>query len=169
MGTSADTAVFAVESLRRWWGAMGKLMYPEADRIIILCDGGGSNGWRTQLWKHQLAALADEIGLPKEVHHYPPGKSRFNAVDHWLFKHVSVNWAGQLLTDPETILRFIESTTTAAGLKVTAVLDENIYEKGLRSSDDEMDRINLVRCQNPGSWNYTIHGFKYIASAAHTA
>lgn len=169
VGTSSDTAGFAVESLRRWWDAMGKLMYPHTDRIIILCDGGGSNGWRIRLWKHQLAMLADEIGLPIEVHHYPPGKSRFNPIEHRLFNHISMNWAGQPMTDTETILRFIESTTTAAGLKVTAMLDDNTYETGLRISDDEMNRINLVRSQHLGSWNYTIHGFKVTASDAPAA
>ena len=169
VGTSSDTAIFAVESLRRWWYAMGKQLYPKANRIIILCDGGGSNGWRLRLWKYQLAILAGEIGLPIEVHHYPPGKSRFNAVEHRLFNHISMNWAGQPMTDVQTVLRFIQSTTTASGLKVTAVLDENQYETGLKIPDDEMNRINLVRSQFLGSWNYTIHGFRDIASTAHAA
>lgn len=158
LGVSRDTAQFAAQALRTWWPDFGKVLYPDADRIVLLCDGGGSNGCRTRLWKLELARLAEEIGLPVEVHHYPPGCSKHNPIEHRLFNHISLNWAGKPLIDPQTILGFIAATTSSTGLIVRAWLDERTYEKGIKVSDAEFACIDIHRHDRLGLWNYTIRG-----------
>lgn len=156
VGTDHDTASFAVNAIRRWWRTMGKKRYPKAKRLMITADGGGSNGYRVRLWKVELQKLADELKLPITVSHFPPGTSKWNKVEHRLFAFITINWRGKPLRSYRTIVELIGATTTDAGLKVRAELDENKYPKGIKVSDPQMAAVNLARHSFHGDWNYTI-------------
>lgn len=160
IGTDHDTSAFAVASIRGWWRQEGRHLYPNANRILITADGGGSNGSRLRLWKLELQKLADQTGLAISVCHFPPGTSKWNKVEHRLFSFISSNWRGQPLEDYETIVRLIASTTTAKGLKVVCRLDRRKYPTGRKVSDDEMKLVRVQRDPFHGEWNYTIkpHG-----------
>ena len=156
VGVDHDTASFAVETIRRWWYAMGKDKYPQAKRLLITADGGGSNGSRLRLWKLELQMLADETGLAIAVSHFPPGTSKWNKIEHRLFSFISKNWRGQPLTSLKVIVSLIAGTTTRKGLKVHAEIDDRSYPAGIKVSDSEMERINLRRDNFHGEWNYEI-------------
>jgi hypothetical protein len=156
VGTDHDTAVFAVASIRRWWGSMGKLNYPRAKRLLITADGGGSNGSRVRLWKVELQQLADETGLEISVCHFPPGTSKWNKIEHRLFSFISQNWRGKPLVSHEAIVNLIAATTTKTGLKVTCELDQDSYPTGIKVSKKELAEIDLRRDEFHGEWNYTI-------------
>ena len=156
VGIDHDTASFAVETIRRWWHAMGQEKYPQAKRLMITADGGGSNGSRLRLWKLELQRLADETGLTIAVSHFPPGTSKWNKIEHRLFSFISKNWRGQPLTSLQVIVSLIAGTTTRKGLKVRAEIDHRSYPAGIKVSDAEMDRINLRRDTFHGEWNYEI-------------
>jgi hypothetical protein len=134
VGTDHDTASFAVQAIRRWWSAMGRERYPQASRMMITADGGGSNGYRVRLWKIELQELANELGIPITVCHLPPGISKWNKIEHRLFSFITINWRGKPLRSFKTIV-LIAATSTTAGLKVRAELDENKYPKGVKISD----------------------------------
>jgi hypothetical protein len=157
VGTDGDTAAFAVESIRRWWNAAGRPAYPAAGRLLITADAGGSNGYRNGAWKAGLAALALETGLEITVCHFPPGTSKWNAIEHRLFSHISMNWRGRPLTSHEVILQAIAATTTRAGLTVRAELDEGLYPAGIKVSDQHMAALPITRHDFHGDWNYTLH------------
>lgn len=160
LGTSHDTAEFAVQSVRSWWYGIGRHNFPEASKLYISADSGGSNGNRNRLWKLELAKLADETGLEIEVSHFPPGTSKWNKVEHRLFCYISKNWEGKPLIDIVTVVKLITSTTTQNGLTVTCSVDSNIYETGIKVDDKELDKIDIeLRAPNKG-WNYVIRGFK---------
>ncbi len=156
VGTDHDTGAFAVASIRGWWRAKGRLLYPAATRLLITADGGGSNGYRLRLWKVALQKLADETGLAVSVCHFPPGTSKWNKVEHRLFSFISSNWRGEPLRDYETIVNLISRTTTVSGLTVTCRLDRRKYATGKRVSDEEMTHVNLQPAAFHGEWNYTI-------------
>ena len=156
VGDSADTATFAVEAIRRWWNEMGRARFPEATRLLITADGGGSNGHRVRLWKLELAKLAKETGLDISVCHYPPGTSKWNKIEHKMWSFVSMNWRGRPLTSYRTIIELISATTTATGLTIRAETDPNHYETGTKVSDKELAAIPLERHDFHGDWNYTI-------------
>jgi len=157
VGSSGDTAQFAVDALARWWDTEGRVTYPTAAHLLIVADGGGSNGSRTRLWKQQLQErLCEERGLTVTVCHYPPGCSKWNPIEHRLFGPISLNWAGQPLHTWEALLAFIRGTTTAPGLAVRAERLEGAYDTGLRISDAEMATLNLTTHDVCPSWNYTI-------------
>ena len=156
IGTDHDTACFAVNAIRRWWKAMGKKRYPKANRLLITADAGGSNGYRVRLWKIELQKLANELKLPITVCHMPPGTSKWNKVEHRLFSFISINWRGKPLRTFRTIVQLIASTTTDAGLKVRAELDQNKYATKVKVSKNELAAINLSRHSFHGDWNYTI-------------
>jgi transposase len=156
VGTDKDTAVFAVESIRRWWNEMGRANYPQASQLMITADGGGSNGSRVRLWKTQLQDFCNEIGLPVVVSHFPPGTSKWNKIEHRLFSYISMNWRGKPLTSFETILNLISSTTTTKGLTVKAEIDLNKYPKGIKVSDAQMRMIDISRNEFHGEWNYIL-------------
>lgn len=156
VGVDHDTASFAVETIRRWWHAMGKDKYPQAKRLLITADGGGSNGSRLRLWKLELQMLADETGLAIAVSHFPPGTSKWNKIEHRLFSFISKNWRGQPLTSLKVIVSLIAGTTTRKGLKVHAEIDDRSYPAGIKVPDSEMERINLRRDDFHGEWNYEI-------------
>jgi biotin operon repressor len=156
VGISSDTAQFAVNTIRTWWHQMGKDTYPNATKLLITADGGGSNSANGRLWKKELQSLATEIGLEINVCHYPPGTSKWNKIEHRLFAFISKNWRGKPLVSLETIVNLIANTTTEKGLKVRAMKDTNIYQKGIKVSDEEMEKIKLVRDDFKGKWNYVI-------------
>jgi hypothetical protein len=156
VGTDHDTATFAVNAIRRWWRTMGKKRHPKAKRLMITADGGGSNGYRVRLWKVELQKLADELKLPITVCHLPPGTSKWNKIEHRLFSFITINWRGKPLRTYRTIVQLIAATTTDAGLKVRAELDENKYPKAVKVSDAQLAAINLSRHSFHGDWNYTI-------------
>jgi hypothetical protein len=157
VGTSRDTSEFAVDSIRRWWLQAGSNHYPHADRLLILADCGGSNGYRTRLWKHQLhIAFCNRFGLHVKVCHYPPGSSKWNPIEHRMFSFISGNWAAQPLYDYETVLKFIRTTKTTAGLKIRASLNNKHYDKGRKISDQQIQGITLKRYTLRPNWNYSI-------------
>ena len=156
VGTDHDTAAFAVESIRRWWNAAGRLDYPAARRLMIAADAGGSNGYRTRAWKTGLAALALETGLEITVCHFPPGTSKWNKVEHRLFSHITMNWRGHPLASHEVVVNSIAATTTATGLTVHAELDPGSYPAGVEISSAQMKALPLARHDWHGDWNYTL-------------
>lgn len=156
VGCDHDTASFAVESLRRWWRAMGSQVYPRVKRLLICADGGGSNGHRVRLWKVEIQHLAIETGLEITVCHFPPGTSKWNKIEHRLFSHITMNWRGRPLTSHEVVVQLISSTTTSKGLQVHAELDKSKYPIKIKITDEEMERVNINRHAFHGEWNYTI-------------
>jgi hypothetical protein len=156
VGVDHDTAAFAAQSIRRWWESMGAPAYPEASKLLITADSGGSNGARVRLWKTELQKLADETGLEISVCHLPPGTSKWNKIEHRLFSFISQNWRGKPLVSHQVIVNLIAATTTRTGLKVRAELDPGKYPKGVKISDKEVAAIRLERDPFHGEWNYTI-------------
>lgn len=156
IGIDHDTAAFAVASIRTWWQTMGISLYPDARELLITADGGGSNGYRTRLWKTELQRLADEIGLTITVCHLPPGTSKWNKIEHRLFSFITQNWRGKPLVSYEVVVRLIAATKTRTGLRVHAQIDRNQYETGTKVSEEELATVNLHRHAFHGEWNYTI-------------
>lgn len=156
VGISADTSEFAVESIRCWWNSMGYERYSQASELLITADCGGSNGYRTRLWKLELQRLADELGIPITVCHFPPGTSKWNKIEHRLFSFITLNWRGKPLRTYQTVVNLIAGTTTRTGLEVRCELDPSTYEKGRKVSDEEMQSVNLRPHRFHGEWNYTI-------------
>ena len=158
VGIDHDTAAFAVATIRRWWQEAGRIRYLTASRLLITADGGGSNGSRVRLWKYELQRLADEIGVTIEVHHFPPGTSKWNKIEHRLFSFVSQNWRAVPLISYQVIVDLIAATTTKTGLEVQCQLDTNTYPKGITISDAEMAALNITRHDFHGEWNYDTGG-----------
>jgi Rhodopirellula transposase DDE domain len=159
VGTDADTAEFAVESIRRWWNQIGCLTYPEAGQLLITADGGGSNGSRLRLWKTQLAELAAQTGLEITVSHLPPGTSKWNKIEHRMFSTITMNWRGRPLQTHEVVVETIAATTTKTGLTIQAALDTSTYQRGIKITDKEMKAFvtrHLRRHEFHGDWNYTV-------------
>lgn len=156
VGIDHETAEFAVESIRRWWCSIGSALYPRSKELLIIADGGGSNGARNRLWKIQLQRLATETDLSITVCHLPPATSKWNKIEHRLFSYISINWRGKPLTSFETVIELISHTTTKQGLTVTAVKDSNIYPTGIQVSDEDLAALNITRDPFHGDWNYTI-------------
>lgn len=163
LGISHDTAEFAVNSIRTWWVKVGIGLYPEARKILITADCGGSNGYRVRLWKTELQKLANEFRKTVHVSHYPPGTSKWNKIEHRMFSFISQNWRGQPLKDYTTIISLICHTTTDEGLEIRAELDESVYEKGIKISDDALKSVNLYKYKFHGDWNYKISPQKQTA------
>jgi transposase len=156
VGTDHDTAAFAVQTIRRWWQVVGNKAYPNAKELFITADGGGSNGGRVRLWKLELQGLADEVGIPIRVSHYPPGTSKWNKIEHRLFSFITMNWRGEPLISHEVMLNLIANTKTKTGLSVKAELDKREYPKGIKVPEVEFATINMVRDDFHGEWNYSI-------------
>jgi len=154
VGTSHDTAEFAVESIYRWWKAVGEKTFPNATKLMITCDCGGSNGYRSKLWKYQLAQLAVCIGIEIHVCHFPPGTSKWNKVEHRLFCYITKNWQGKPLVDIETAISLIGSTTTETGLKVICQRDDALYELAKSVSDEDFEAIRMDKIAPLENWNY---------------
>jgi transposase len=156
VGTSKDTAEFAAESISRWWESVGKHTFPNAAKLMITCDCGGSNGYRSRLWKVQLSQLAKRIGLEIHVSHFPPGTSKWNKVEHRLFCYISKSWQGKPLVSVEAAVHLIGSTTTATGLKVICQRDDTVYELAKAVSDDMFKSINIEKIAPFENWNYLL-------------
>ena len=156
VGITADTAEFAAASIRTWLDRMGRGRYPQARELTITADCGGSNGVRVRLWKRELQMFADESGLVLHLHHYPPGTSKWNRIEHRLFCHITQNWRGRPLTDRSAVVELIGATTTRTGLKVECALDTRTYEKGLKVSNAEMESLDITGDAFHPEWNYTI-------------
>jgi hypothetical protein len=156
VGTDHDTAQFAVQSLRNWWQQLGRAAYPDATALLVMADGGGSNGARVRLWKVALQALADETGLQITVCHFPPGTSKWNKIEHRMFCHISGNWRGRPLVSHEVIVNLIGSTRTATGLKIRAEVDRGSYPTGIKVTDEQLAAVRLHPADFHGDWNYTI-------------
>ncbi len=156
VGTDHDTAAFAVQTIRRWWQAVGQAAYPEATDLMITADGGGSNGSRVRLWKVELQRLADEMGLTLRVCHFPPGTSKWNKIEHRLFSFISMNWRGQPLVSHEVMINLIANTRTRSGLLVRAELDPAKYPKGVKVTEEDFTSIRLEPDPFHGNWNYAI-------------
>lgn len=162
VGINHDTAQFAVNSIRNWWYEMGKESYWDASEIFINADGGGSNGYRIRLWKTDpiaigLQKLSDELGKSIHVSHFPPATSKWNKIEHKMFCFISANWKARPLIDRATVVNLIANTKTKSGLTIKAKLDETIYQKGIKVSDEELEKVNITRSDFHGEWNYTIH------------
>jgi len=156
VGVDHDTAAFAVNTIRRWWSTMGQARYPQAKRLMITADGGGSNGARVRLWKAELQKFVDEIAIPVTVCHLPPGTSKWNKIEHRLFSFITKNWRAKPLVSHQAIVQLIGATTTQKGLAVRAELDTNTYPAGIKVSDAEMAAIAIHRHDFHGEWNYTL-------------
>ncbi len=156
VGVDHDTSAFAVQSIRRWWESMGSKAYPNAERLLITADSGGSNGARVRLWKMELQKLADETGMQISVTHLPPGTSKWNKIEHRMFSFISQNWRGKPLVSHQVIVNLIAATTTKTGLKLSAEIDTAKYPKGIAVSDQQVASIRLLRDEFHGEWNYTI-------------
>jgi hypothetical protein len=163
LGITSDTAEFAVAAIRTWIERMGRERYPGAKELTITADCGGSNGARVRLWKVELQKLADATQLTLHVHHYPPGTSKWNRIEHRLFCHITQNWRGRPLTDRLAVVELIGATTTKTGLKVACVLDERTYEKGIKVSDAEMAALDITGDAFHPEWNYTIKPLPQVA------
>ena len=155
-GISNDTAEFAVNTVRAWWYNMGERIYQDAEKILITADPGGSNGYRVRLWKKKLQESADEIDKEIHVSHFPPGTGKRNKTEHRMFSYISQNRRGRPLINRETVVDLIGNTETDKGLKIMAMLDENIYHTGIKISDKEFAKINIIKDQFRGEWNYII-------------
>jgi len=155
VGIDHDTAEFAVESIRRWWLSLGKVLYPGKKALLITADGGGSNAARSRLWKREMQQLANETGLRITVCHFPPGTSKWNKIEHRLFSYISINWRAKPLISLETVIELISHTTTEQGLVVTAIKDSNTYPTGIKVSDEELKALHITRDDFHGEWNYT--------------
>jgi transposase len=156
VGDDADTAAFAVATIRRWWDDVGRRAYPAATRLLITADAGGSNGYRNRLWKLELGRLAADTGLSITVCHFPPGTSKWNKIEHRLFSAISTNWRGRPLTSHQVVVNLIANTTTRSGLKVRAQLDQGYYPTGTKVTDKELAAVPIEKHSFQGDWNYTI-------------
>lgn len=156
VGIDHDTAEFAAETIKKWWAQMGDQIYPDAKKLLITADGGGSNSSRSRLWKKELQKISNEIGLAIEVCHFPPATSKWNKIEHRLFSYIAQNWRGKPLLSYEVIVNLIGSTTTTKGLSVICELDQNKYEIGIKVTDKELKSINLKKNEFHGEWNYKI-------------
>ncbi|MDR2762674.1 MAG: ISAzo13 family transposase [Planctomycetaceae bacterium] len=156
IGIDHDTAAFAVNSIRTWWNKMGRKNFPDATKLLITADAGGSNGYRTNLWKFELQKFADECGLDITVCHFPPGTSKWNKIEHRLFSFITKNWRGQPLINMATVVNLISNTKTKQGLTVHCVIDKNKYETGIKINNDELKKINIKSHKFHLTWNYTI-------------
>lgn len=165
VGIDHDTAEFAVESIRRWWREMGEETYPHARRLLITADCGGSNGHRVRLWRRELQKLADQLKLPVQACHFPPGTSKWNKIEHRMFCHITANWRGRPLISRQVVVNLIGSTTTREGLHIKAGIDKNVYAKGIKVTDEELATLAIDRDEFHGEWNYRLSPRNQLAQA----
>ena len=156
VGDTADTSEFAVAAIAKWWDTLGKHKFPDAKRLLITADCGGSNGYRVRAWKWHLAQLAQRTGLEITVAHYPPGTSKWNKIEHRMFSFITINWRGRPLTNIRTVVKLISATTTQGGLTIQAAYDAHVYPKGVKITDTQFDTIPITPHEWHGDWNYTI-------------
>ena len=157
VGDDHDTAAFAVATIGRWWDMVGSRAYPDAHRLLITADAGGSNGHRVRLWKVELARLAARTGLHVTVCHFPPGTSKWNKIEHRLLSAITGNWRGRPLTSHEVVVNLIGDTTNNGGLTVQAHRDTGSYPLGIKLTKAEVEALPMTRHEFHGDWNYTVH------------
>ncbi len=160
VGVTHDTAEFAVNAIRQWYNQMGKNVYPRMRSLLITADCGGSNSYRTRLWKRELQKLSNELLIAITVCHYPLGTSKWNKIEHRMFSFITKNWRGKPLIDRATVVELIGNTKTNSGLKIKAVVDESVYQKGIKVTDEEMESLNIEELVFHGEWNYKIKPHK---------
>lgn len=156
VGIDHNTSPFVTETIRRWWREMGAPLYPNAERLLVTVDAGGSNGYRCRLWKVALQQLANTLGLRITVCHFPPGTSKWNKIEHRMFCHITKNWRGQPLRSRAVVVNLIGNTKTKTGLHIEADLDSNAYDTGIEVTDKELAAIQMEKDEFHGEWNYTI-------------
>jgi transposase len=156
VGINADTAEFAVESIRQWWMRMGRKRYSKTESLFICADSGGSNASRSHLWKRELQKFSNHQGLKVTVCHFPPGTSKWNKIEHRLFSHITMNWRGCPLADYQTVVNLIAGTKTKMGLSIKVRLDTREYQRGIKVSAEEIEQLKIKRHKFHGEWNYTI-------------
>ena len=156
VGVDHDTAAFAASTLRRWWERMGREACPDAKRLLVTADSGGSNSPTGRLWKRELQRFADDTGLAVWACHFPPGTSKWNKIEHRMFCWITENWRGRPLVSREAVVRLVANTTTRQGLAIQAELDEGEYPLGVKVGDEEMASVNIRRCKFHGEWNYVV-------------
>ena len=144
---------------------MGQKVYPHAHELLITADAGGSNGYRVKLWKRELQKLANETGLRLMICHFPPGRSKWNRIEHRMFGHITTNWRGRPLSSLEVIVNLIAGTRTEKGLNIQAAVDLGSNEKGIEVSDEEMSQLQLTPDEFHGEWNYTIAPMNSVPKA----
>lgn len=157
VGDDHDTPAFAVAAIRRWWQVLGRQRYPQATRLMVTADAGGSNGYRSRAWKAELGRLAAETGLEITVCHYPPGTSKWNRIEHRMFSFITKNWRGRPLVSYRTIVELIAATTTDSGLRILAEFDEGYYPVGVKVTDEELAALPLTGHEWHPEWNYVVH------------
>jgi len=157
VGVSSDTAQFAANSIGDWWKHLGLARHPDAEVLTVTADSGGSNSPRGRLWRVELQKLADRIGIPIQVLHYPPGTSKWNRIEHRLLRFISINGRGKPPASYQAIINLIAATTTSTGLKTYARLDENKYSTKIKVTDAQLAAVNIERHAFHGDWNYTVH------------
>ena len=163
VGITSDTAEFAVNTIRDWWRKMGKKDYPQASKLMITADCGGSNGNRVRLWKWGLQKLANELEMDIYVCHFPPGTSKWNKIEHKMFSYITLNWRGVPLISREAIVQLIGNTTTTTGLQINSQIDYRKYEKGKEVSDEDFESIGIIPNKFHGEWNYRIEPMARIS------
>ena len=156
VGIDHDTSSFAVDSIAQWWKQMGQAAYPQAKKLLVTADGGGSNGYRVRLWKQALQRFADETGLDISVRHFPPGTSKWNKIEHRMFSFISMNWRGEPLRSFATVVNLIGATTNSKGLKIDCALNTKAYPLGTKVPDRDMKTIVIKPEDFHGEWNYSI-------------
>ncbi|MBK7167459.1 MAG: ISAzo13 family transposase [Candidatus Microthrix sp.] len=156
VGDTADTSEFAVAAIAKWWDTLGRHRFPNAKRLLITADCGGSNGYRVRAWKWHLAQLSADTGLEITVTHYPPGTSKWNKIEHRMFSFITINWRGRPLTNIRTVVELISATTTQKGLTIQAAYDAHVYPKGVKITDTQFETIPITPHDWHGDWNYTI-------------
>lgn len=157
LGTSCDTPRFATESIAHWWKTEGQPTYQNVKELLILADSGGSNSYRSRVWKFNLQEkLCNQFGLTVYVSHYPPGSSKWNPIEHRLFSEISKNWEGRPLDSYETVLKYIRTTKTKSGLEVKACFVRKKYVKGEKITNQEMKTISIERHHELPNWNYIL-------------
>jgi hypothetical protein len=156
VGIDHDTSHFATEAIHRWWKKMGVKRYPKAKKLLIMADGGGSNGHRCRLWKVSLQSLSNHLNIPIQVCHFPPGTSKWNKIEHRMFCHITQNWRGRSLISHQVIVNLIANTTTNQGLQIRAALDTGKYPIGVKVTNEELAEVRLKPALFHGDWNYTI-------------
>lgn len=156
VGDDHDTPAFAVNAIRRWWETMGRVRYPNATALMVTADAGGSNSYRSRVWKVELAALSAETGLTITVCHYPPGTSKWNKIEHRMFSFITKNWRGKPLTSYQMIVDLVAATTTTSGLRLLAEWDQGDYPTGVKVTDDQLNKLALTKHDWHPEWNYTL-------------
>jgi hypothetical protein len=156
IGTSHDTSEFACDSIRYWWNTYGKTRYPLADSLLLLCDGGGSNSSRYYIFKQDLQALVNELGIEIRIAHYPPYTSKYNPIEHRLFPHVSRTCQGVIFDSVQTVKELMEKATTRTGLKVFTTILDKPYQTGRKVTQNFKSNMKIIFDEFLPQWNYTV-------------